>query len=216
MSELLKSGQSIQLVLQDGGAAVGASSVVLRVAKDSFFISLPTLDGVRVPITTEYVGVQLPLADAIYNMRVRVEAIEGAGVRLVKPAPEEVRRIQRREFARSPVGAPCTVALEDAEGVRGKPTIARLLDLSGGGASTMQNYIIDIGQKLFLRFDIPGDGEVELRGTVVRHTPIDSLSGKRYSSGISFDPIDERTRSRIIRCVFSMQRELTRWGRQFR
>lgn len=216
MTELLKPGQSIQLVVADGASSVGASAVVLRITKDSIFVSQPSFDGQKLAITASHVIVFLPLADAIYSMRVKVLAVEGAGVRLEKPSTAAVQRIQRREFARSPIGAPCFLAIVAADGTRERAKPAQLLDLSGGGASTMQGQAIDVGTKVYVRFDIPGDGEIDLLGTVVRSSVIDSLSGKRHSVGISFSGLDERTRSRIIRYVFSMQRELTRWGKQFR
>ena len=91
---------------------------------------------------------------------------------------------------------------------------AQLHDLSGGGASILLARELDAGKRVQITFEIPEGGEVVLVGRVVRSSPIHSVSSTRYVSGVSFERMEERIRTKIIRYVFSVQRELTRWAKR--
>ena len=135
----------------------------------------------------------------VYELSCKVidREIEG-NVRLYKLSePYNIKKIQRRNYVR----------VETIRGIRcfrkDEEFDALILDLSGGGMKVKSNKKLEINEDIvsFIKTD---DDEFRVRGKIIR---VEETSFDQYSLGIEFVDIEERTREKIIKLVFSIMRK---------
>lgn len=214
----IQSGQTLQVLVPVGHRTVQCTAVVTEVGNKTFDTGLPQRHGVRIPIEVDQLTVSLTMPDAIYTLRCPVVVRNEEGLTLAFPPSDQVQRVQRRQFVRVPTNLPCAVepCLDEEKGEFGPPIQAELQDISGGGCSVLMPAEFKRGILLRLTMDLPEEGEVILYGRVMRASTLHTRKGVRYSLGLDFGKMDESLRSRLIRYVFALQREIARKNKLIR
>lgn len=214
----IQSGQTLQFLVPVGHRTVQCSAVVTEVGQKTFDTGLPQRHGVKIPVAVDQLTLTLTMPDAIYTLRCKVVVSNEAGLTLAFPPEDEVQRVQRRQFVRVQTSLPCAAEPElDAEtGAFGPPVQGELQDISGGGCSVLFGSEFKRGDLLRLTMDLPEEGEVVLFGRVMRASSLHTRKGVRYSVGMDFGKMDEGLRSKLIRYVFALQREIARKNKMVR
>ncbi len=113
---------------------------------------------------------------------------------------EEPQRFQRREYYRQKVSFPAYIkqAGKDSEPVKG-----RFIDISEGGANieVPERMFAHVGNTVEISFHPDSEDNLSLLGSVVR------ISHKGRRLHVKFRNIREKTRSKIMRTVFSGSRK---------
>ena len=136
---------------------------------------------------------------SVYELSCKVidRKIEG-NIRLYRLSePYDIKKIQRRNYVRVETirGIKCFRKDEEFN--------ALILDLSGGGMKIKSNKKLEIDEEIvsFVKTD---DGKFMVKGKIIR---VEETSFNQYSLGIEFVDIEERTREKIIKLVFSIMRK---------
>lgn len=136
---------------------------------------------------------------SVYELSCKVidRKIEG-NIRLYRLSePYDIKKIQRRNYVRVETirGIKCFRKDEEFN--------ALILDLSGGGMKIKSNKKLEMDEEIvsFIKTD---DGEFMVKGKIIR---VEETSFNQYSLGIEFVDIEERTREKIIKLVFSIMRK---------
>jgi c-di-GMP-binding flagellar brake protein YcgR len=212
-----------------GARTVPCQAVVLRVGHRTFDTGLPQRHGLKIPVEVDHLTVSLTLADAVYTLKCPVVVVNSEGLSLGLPAEEGVRRMQRREFVRVPTSLPCQVEPELSEEAIalqreqllegeipdefGAPLPAYVQDISGGGCSLLMPLDLPRNSRIRITLELPEEGELLILGAVVRTSSVQTRKGPRVLMGVDFGKLEEGARSRVVRYVFSVQRELARKAR---
>ncbi|MHB8126792.1 MAG: flagellar brake protein [Desulfitobacteriaceae bacterium] len=122
--------------------------------------------------------------------------------------PDEIRKIQRRNFVRIPAFYPVTYRMVTKEGLS-DPKDGNMLDISGGGMRFKTLEKLENNSLLYAQLKLPG-GELSTPVRVRRIQKIEDT--KAYSISTEFYEISERDRDRVIRCVFELQRTMRKKG----
>nr|WP_286207428.1 PilZ domain-containing protein [Thermomicrobium sp. CFH 73360] len=119
--------------------------------------------------------------------------------------------MQRREHCRVPVTlSPQEVLLLPAEGDP-QPLKGTIIDLSAGGVRFRSPQQLRVGDRLALRFTLPGSAQPIGTVAVVRRVaPVERVDPPRWDHGCQFERLDRRTEDAIVRFVFQRQRELAK------
>lgn len=225
----IQPGQTLQMLVPVGARTVPCQAVVLRVGSRTFDTGLPQRHGLKIPVEVDQLTVSLTLADAVYTLRCPVVVVNSEGLSLGLPPEDDVRRVQRREFVRVPTSLPCQVEPELSEeaialqleqlpeGVvpdeYGAPVPAYVQDISGGGCSLLMPMALPRSSRVRITLELPQEGEIVVFGAVVRCASVQTRKGPRVQMGIDFGKLEEGLRSRVVRYVFAVQRELARKAR---
>jgi Predicted glycosyltransferase len=127
---------------------------------------------------------------------------------LVLDFPDEIRKIQRRNFVRVKTFFPITYQIVTKEGLS-NPQKGNLLDLSGGGMRFETLAKLDDNALLVIQLTLPSN---ELN-TFVRVLRVQKNEDtKSYSISSKFHEISEHDRDLIIRYVFELQRTMRKKG----
>lgn len=122
--------------------------------------------------------------------------------------PVKIDRIQRRQYVRIPIVMPFKFQIVEPEGL-GQEKRGYTIDMSGGGV--MFKYKERIPEKtlliIYLKIE---DEDMELPATVVRYTK--ETERNHYKICVEFKDISERTRDKIIRYLFNIQRQMREKG----
>lgn len=212
--ELLRINLNIKVSRAAGENDWYASSVQ-DLSPNSFFISVPTQGPNPLVLGMgERVLVTFVAEMSRYEFDTKVVGWRQDNIPLYELAlPDEVRRIQLREFVRVPVIMDVDYALDTGEGERPAYKKCTSLDLSGGGIRLLLKKEIPTGSRLALRFTLPlktGAEVMEVKGKVVRSWS-DPDTGN-YQCGVQFVGISRRQQDLIVRYVLfklSEQRRLT-------
>ncbi|NLM20978.1 MAG: pilus assembly protein PilZ [Peptococcaceae bacterium] len=127
-------------------------------------------------------------------------------------APKKIRKIQRRQHVRVPVVQDLTYRIVDEE-VDGKEDDGEekkgfTQDLSGGGLLLKCSEELSPKTKIKIKMLID-TVQLEIPAVVIRSVKEDD---NVYSVSVAFTDISERTRDKIIKYIFSIQREMLKKG----
>lgn len=122
--------------------------------------------------------------------------------------PDEVRRVQRRNYVRVPAFFPVTYSIVNRQGLSDVKK-ADMLDLSGGGMRFRTKEAVEYNEILYVYLRLP-TGELQTPARVRRVEKTDDE--KAYIVSVEFYEISERERDKIIRCVFDIQRAMRKKG----
>jgi c-di-GMP-binding flagellar brake protein YcgR len=177
-------------------------------------LSWPTDGGIRIAIrANEILHLSYARSDAVYGRQVSVlkvipEPIPVISVALTGP----VERVQRREYVRVqavlPVEMTLTTPLEEGQ----DPGIAffqtKTLDVSAGGLSIHHQLTIPHGALYDVKLAIPKVfPPLKLLAKVIRISiQKDAYGAKIYEYGLMFLSVAERTRARLVKFAFDVQR----------
>lgn len=124
--------------------------------------------------------------------------------------PDEITKIQHREFVRIDAKMHATILLVDQD-EGDSPTRLLVNDISGGGVRIVSNRSFPIGTNIVITFELPDQEVIETIGQIVR---IEQPQAERdvYWLGVKYVGLKERQRNKIIKYVFQKQLERHRRG----
>ena len=122
--------------------------------------------------------------------------------------PQEVEKVQNREFVRVPADYPVILRPLDEYGAMADMIITRITDISGGGIGILDDRELKLNSKVVLEMsNIPGVGMLRITGLVVRCMPVKNAASTLYSIGIKFLDVSKVHQNRLVKFVFSIQRQ---------
>ncbi len=158
-----------------------------------------------------YLGAAI-LNDALYVVECVVEeATLQPQARLGLRPAGEWHRMQRREHVRIEVYiVPESVHLL-VPGGEPEPLMARMLDLSAGGARLRLGKPLRVGDRLEIAFTVPGCPRlITTRAEVRRCWPVEHADPPRWDAGCRFEGLGRQEADQLVRFIFTRQRELAR------
>jgi c-di-GMP-binding flagellar brake protein YcgR len=170
---------------------------------DRLSVATPSLDGTDVTLGS---GDEFDLEwttpdDDARSVQVRV--LGDAKLRVPAVVVELIgasQEVQRRYNVRLPVSLRLLVwEISDDDDDDSPPMIGSVYDLSGGGMQARIPRRLHIGERFWVRFELPERGFIETEAVVRRH-----IAGDVY--GLAFEDISAADSERIIRAIFSIMR----------
>jgi hypothetical protein len=186
-------GQALDVVL-DGGWRLAVRSTGTGTAADELDLA-PVVGDAVLPGGAERCTAALEWRSPRGLVRRDGELTVRDG-RLVLRGPAEAVVMQRRDFARVRCAVRVAVVGPEAPAEIGTRTV----DLSAGGMLVEDAALLRVGDRVRWAVTIPGDGELEGTGKVVRATPF----GHR---AVRFDALCDRDDRRLASFVFAQERE---------
>lgn len=185
-------------------------SIIQEVEEDGFSITVPLNNG---EYLTPHVGEKLELmcyddSGNVYkfNCKVKGRNTDNNIPLYILSEPYDVSIIQRRNYVRVKIVQMIQYLKGSLEGEnidRLKFSPAILLDLSGGGMRIKVNEKPSLGEKLLGELKYNGD-EALIKAKIVR---VEKTEDNKYICGVSFDDLDNITREKIIKMVFTIMRK---------
>ncbi|MBV8258072.1 MAG: PilZ domain-containing protein [Actinobacteria bacterium] len=169
---------------------------------DRVAIATPSRDGVDVPLHS---GDELELEWTPDEgpRQIKVRVLGDAKLRVPAIIVEligQAQGVQRRDNVRLPVSLGLQVWEIVADDEHDPPPmIGSVYDLSGGGMQARIPRRLHIGDRFWVRFELPERGFIETEAVVRRH-----IAGDVY--GLEFEDMSSADRERIIRTIFSIMR----------
>lgn len=128
--------------------------------------------------------------------------------------PQEVERHQNREFVRVRITKKMSARWLDDEGTIGDPFMTYTVDMSGNGVRFIVDEPIKVDTEAMLEiYDVPEIGTLSVMCRVVRCVELKNDNGtKLYHVGAHLEHMQLATVNKIVRYLFSVQRELIAKG----
>lgn len=215
MDEKLKVNQRVEIKILKSYYVGSYSSRVEGVEHDRVILAAPIKNGRVIPlqkgqlITVSYFG---KTASFSFTTAV-IEFREGKVPIVIIAQPQQIVRIQRRNYLRLEACVPVVFRVVDDQEHNSRPAIyhTETVDISGGGALIRSKVRLSPEDYLEIELTIPRKGVINILGRVAR---VEKINGSCpiYLVGIDFLVIDETERDTIIQYVFEQQRELRRKG----
>lgn len=208
----LKVNQKVELEINQGPYRGTYPSKIEDITENKIKVMPPYVKGELLPLRK---GLELKVYftgdDAAFGFSSQViERLKEPIPLLVILAPEEIVRIQRRDFFRLEVRKNVWYYRINKEGEPIedlKKTVSS--NLSGGGIRiVLDGQELNYGTMIQLFIDLPEIKDIPITGRVVQQ--YDLPDGK--AAGIEFVNISSRTRDQIIGWLFEYQRKLRRKG----
>ncbi|MCX2728208.1 PilZ domain-containing protein [Thermomicrobium sp. 4228-Ro] len=162
-----------------------------------------------------YLGTTVP-DDALYVVPCEVVAtVLEPQARLVLTPAGPWERMQRREHCRVSVTLVPEELLLLSTDSDPQPLRGTIVDLSAGGIRLRLPQQLRPGDRLAVRFALPGTTQpVGAVAAVRRVVPVERADPPRWDHGCQFERLDRRTEDAIVRFVFQRQRELAKHIRE--
>lgn len=208
MEQPLKVGLIVDVILTVREREIPCEAEVVEINENTFVISSPKRKGVPIPVESERITVQINRADAVITMTCQVEVLEPNRVTLSIPPPEAVRRVQRRKFLRVRTKFNCLIEAEGKEGDWDQGSEGTILDISGGGCAIAVPNNFLRNQLIRITMELPDEGKLQVMGRVIRAVITKTSQGPSFQISVEFQFISEVARAKVIRYVFSVQRQM--------
>jgi c-di-GMP-binding flagellar brake protein YcgR len=202
------------------GHYAGRYSTRIEDIGERLLLAAPTHRGAVIRLSEgEPVRVEILAEDAVYAFDTYVDSMALEPIPVIGVSkPENLARIQRREFVRVDLNLP--VKYRPLTLIRQKPLeyqSADIVNLSGGGASIvtwhpLQDKGVKSGSELQLELELPDGNKVEVKAVIVRISDTKTEKGIRHKIAVMFTEIDERQQDVIVRYVLECQYEMRRKG----
>ena len=201
--------QNIELEINEGPYQGRYISKISNITEEEITI-MAIYDGELLPLRKNLpLNVYFYGEHAVYRFKSSIkERIRNPIPLLVLVHPEEVERIQRRQYFRLKVNKKIHYRLAANEQSDYKET--RILDISGGGIKMVINTELEMGDKLQFFIDIAPLKEILFTGKIVRITKLADRNTK--AAGIKFINVKRSIQDKIISWIFEYQSELRRRG----
>ncbi|MEW6423406.1 MAG: flagellar brake domain-containing protein [Bacillota bacterium] len=154
-------------------------------------------------------------ASYVFSSRVIGKTLDSIPLFRLTP-PENVQRIQQRNFVRLPVALEVFYALPPEKNRRPRYKKAISNDLSGGGMRLTVNELLAEGTLLNLKFSLPlkkGVKEISAAGKVVRRWAFETEGVVTYQVAVEFQGIGRTQQDYIVNFIFSRMAEQGRLKR---
>lgn len=203
-------GLSVELAVAEGDYAGRYRTRIDEVGEKLISVAAPYRANQILPLR-EGMVVEITFWDEISAYSFTAKIIQRIAVPVpvfVLELPDDVRKMQRRNFVRVPAFYPLTYRTVAREGLSA-PVTANMVDLSGGGMRFRTKEPIELKSLLYVHLQLP-TGELQTPALVARVEKKED--DKAYFVSVEFNEILERERDRIIRCVFDLQRAMRKKG----
>lgn len=191
----LEVNNRIEIILEDNVY----KSVIQEIGEDCFYIAVPMEKGqykkfVKGQKLTMYNYVE---TNMLFKFQCKVLGMDKCGnMPLYKLSmPENAHKIQRREFVRVDI----TKKISYLKSGQTAPQSAVLVDLSGGGMRMKTKEKLELNEIITLNLD----EDIAVEGKVVWANKFIDY----YDYGISYCNINDKTREKIIRKIFTIMRK---------
>ena len=206
----LRPGLAVELVVAEGSYAGKYRSRIDEVGERLVSVEAPFIERQVIPLS-EGTVVEITFWDEIsaYSFESAIMQRIAVPVPLfVLELPDEVRKVQRRNYVRVPAFFPITYRSVNRQGL-GEVKKADMQDLSGGGMRFRTKDAVEYNGIIYASLQLP-TGELHTPARVRRVDKTDDE--KAYIVSVEFYEISERERDKIIRCVFDIQRTMRKKG----
>jgi c-di-GMP-binding flagellar brake protein YcgR len=206
----LITGLSVDLHVLEGEFQGDYKTHVDEVGQKRISVFAPNFQGGVIPLR-EGTRVEIIFWDDVSSYQMESVIVQRIAVPvpiLVLEFPDDIRRIQRRNFVRIAAFYPVSYQVIEKTGLSNLKN-GSMLDLSGGGMRFQTREKLDKGAILYAYLELPS-GKLGTAARVCRVDPIEDTH--KFSVSVDFYQINERDRDRIIRCVFDIQREMRKKG----
>lgn len=221
---IFKVNSNIEIEIKHGAYQGTYNSRIEEIKDDILEIAIPSKQGRLLPLPagTWFVG-RISQGGSLYVFK---SVIQNVALRQNVPSwivrcPEEVDKIQRRDFVRVDVRLPIYVKVHVEEEIfltiEGKKYSAKELnvkeweantkDLSGSGAKIITKFNIPEETVVSLNLQLPEVGDLVTKARIIRSELVNPELGI-YWIGAQFFGLTERDRDKIIRFIFKKQAEL--------
>lgn len=122
--------------------------------------------------------------------------------------PDEVEKIQYRDFVRIKTSQALVVRPVNEEGVREPMIITSTIDMSGAGLCFSLYRPLAVGSQVAVEVnEIPGVGLATFMSRVIRCSEVDVRGEKVYQIGVKFLNINRTIQNKLINYIFELQRQ---------
>lgn len=206
----LYEGLPIDIIVPDGEYKGKYRSKIEELGVRIITVGVPVIKGGFIPLRQ---GTNLDIAFyddlSFYSFAsMIIDRIATPAPAIILEYPDNIRRIQRRQYVRVPVVIPLEYRIVGKEALS-KPQKGHVMDLSGGGILFKTKENIEERSIVVIKVNLGGN-ETELPASIIRSVKKDEQN--HYSVSAEFQEINESTRDKIIRYVFEVQREMRKKG----
>ena len=208
-ADKLHEGMFIELEVMEGAYQGKYRTKIEEIGNRIISIGVPLVEGQFIPLH-EGTSLRVIFTDdiAAYSFSSRIVK------RITEPIPtfyieypQKIKKIQRRQYVRVPVVQELSYRIVEEEELSEEKK-GFMKDLSGGGLLMAASEDLPPQTKIKIK-TIIGATEMELPGITLRSTKDNDST---YLISVKFTDISERTRDRIIKYIFDIQREMRRKG----
>lgn len=214
MSALLTVGQTLHITMpvgEDGTREASPAVTITSINADVFETTVPNKQASLVRLDEEVFSIlTLISSEAIYRMRCAIVRIEPTRIRFGVPGADDIRRIQRREYARIPSRLNARLSIIGQQSAKPSLTSASLYDISAGGCALLVNTPFELSTTIQLHIELADKDLLSVDASVVRCDARTVKAGPRFILGVKFDPRDEAVKKRLLQYVFDQQRKHTK------
>lgn len=193
--------------LQVGGRSEGTVSLakVNAIGLRRIFLDLED----NVPLPRQPLTLFFDRGDALYHFETRI--VGPARRNAIAIAwPRRIVRVQRRQFYRLLLETPTTFRLQSAVGAPA-PVVARLVNLSGGGALLAVGKPLAAGLAVSVRIPSGKEGELISVQAETLDCQVETQGSARvYFARLHFLPMPDRDADAIVAFIHEQQRVLLR------
>ena len=208
----LEINQNIELEINEGPYRGTYMSKISDISEDKIIV-MAIYDGELIPLRKNLpINVYFNGEHAVYKFESRVEKRIKDPIPLMElKIPEEIKRIQRRQYFRLKVNKDAYYRLqEDKEKNKDDYIKTQIIDISGGGVKLVLESKLKKGDIIEIKLYINSLKESPITGKVVRITTLKDDYTK--AAGIKFINIRYSIQDKIVGWIFDYQSELRRRG----
>ena len=212
-------GMSIELEVSEGEYQGKYRTKIEEIGENIISIGVPLVEGQFIPLRegTELQVIFTDESAAYAFSSTIVKRIASPIPTFFIEVPQKIRKIQRRQFVRIPVFQELSYRIVDEERFAekgdgqegdGEEKKGFAQDLSGGGL--LLKFSEELPPKTKIKIKMLIDtAQLEIPAIAIRSVKEDD---KVYLVSVAFTDISEKTRDKIIKYIFSIQREMLRKG----
>lgn len=209
--EVLRAGQKVEFYLDEEGDRY--QSYLISVSEKELQVATPVdpsgMPLALVPQVTFKGLVQVKNSEYQFAVTFLKQETRGKVSLWHTSLPEKVEHSQNRAFVRVSVELPLEVRLIGSDGYIGARKRVRMLDLSGSGLSFEIGEAVEPGLQVALEINsIPEVGTLAILGRARKCKVVNPKAVyPRYHVGVSFGHLPRADVNRIVRYLFTVQRE---------
>lgn len=208
--EKIYEGMSVELIVHEGEYKGKYRSRIEEVGSKILILGVPIAQGQFVPLR-EGCTLEIIFSDdlAVYSFLTSIiKRISRPFQVFMVEYPNIISRIQRRKHVRIAHVQSIKYRILEKKGLSNEKK-GFMNDLSGGGMLIATKEELPTGTMIILNLELE-ESELEVPGTVVRSIWNDEK--RCHMVSVEFKDISERTRDRIIRYIFNLQRIMIQKG----
>ncbi|WP_110953253.1 flagellar brake protein [Anaerosinus massiliensis] len=208
-SGILEIGQCVEVSVTTDTENHKYTSRIEEYDSQNLILAMPMVKGYPIiPMFGSDVCVRFVKNQTSYRFTsVYIDKKAGAVPVWIIKMPEDIEKVQLREFVRVDALLPLKVQLEDEKHNLLPPISCYIKDVSGGGVQLVMKQIVQPGQKIYIDAQFPEVGNLQTYCEVVRAIEVNK-SDKIFWIGTKFVDLSEAIRTKLIRFIFKRQREL--------